>query len=58
VDDLLECVRFANAVATLCVQKRCAIPAFPSIKEVMDFLAQLNKLNVNPRLVCLKSHLT
>ena len=29
-----ECLKFANAVASLCVEKRGAIPAMPSLEEV------------------------
>ncbi|MDR2468146.1 MAG: PfkB family carbohydrate kinase [Spirochaetaceae bacterium] len=35
--DLEECVRFANAVASLCVQKRGAIPAMPTRAEADVF---------------------
>lgn len=35
-----DCTRFANAVATLCVQKRGAIPALPTFAEVSRFLSQ------------------
>lgn len=37
---LQDCIRFANAVATLCVQKRGAIPALPTIAEVNRYLSQ------------------
>jgi len=36
--ELEEDLRFANAVASLCVTKRGAIPALPSLKEVEEFL--------------------
>lgn len=35
---LLDFTEFANAVATLCVQKRGGIPAMPTIHMVKDFL--------------------
>jgi len=37
---LREFTEFANAVATLCVQKRGGIPAMPTIDMVRDFLAE------------------
>lgn len=37
---LKECVRFANIVATLCVQKRGAIPALPTRLDVSRYLSQ------------------
>lgn len=37
---LQDCVLFANAVASICVQKRGAIPALPTIAEVRSFLIQ------------------
>ena len=38
--DLSDCVRFANAAATLCVQKRGGIPAMPSLAEVAELSGQ------------------
>lgn len=37
-DELCECVRFANAVASICVTRRGAIPALPTIDEVLQKL--------------------
>ena len=39
-DDLPDFVNFANLVATLCVKKRGAIPALPSLNEVIEFLSE------------------
>ena len=44
--ELKEFVTFANAVASLCVQKRGGIPAMPDMNSVTDFLS--NKYNVSP----------
>ena len=33
-------IKFANAVASLCVTKRGAIPALPTLKEVQDFMSK------------------
>jgi fructokinase len=38
---LREFTKFANAVASLCVQKRGGIPAMPTISMVNDFLDQI-----------------
>lgn len=37
LDEAAEFAAFANAVATLCVQKRGAIPAMPTLDAVLDF---------------------
>lgn len=36
LDELKEYVKFGNAVASLCVEKKGAIPAMPSIEEVKE----------------------
>lgn len=38
LSELQQCVRFANAVAVRCVSKRGAIPAMPTLEEVMEQL--------------------
>jgi fructokinase len=40
-EQLKASVTFANAVATLCVQKRGAIPAMPTLEETERFLRSL-----------------
>ena len=42
LDQLLEILRFANAVGALTSLKRGAIPAMPTIEEVNNFLAKRN----------------
>lgn len=37
-DELIEFVRFGNAVASLCVEKRGAIPAMPDLLQVEERL--------------------
>jgi hypothetical protein len=34
IEELKEYVRFGNAVASLCVEKKGAIPAMPTLEEV------------------------
>ena len=36
MDELKEYVRFGNAVASLCVEKKGAIPAMPTLAEVKE----------------------
>lgn len=38
LEELKQCVRFANAVAGICVTRRGAIPAMPTLKEVEEKL--------------------
>ena len=38
--ELEEDLEFANAVASICVTKRGAIPALPELKDVLEFLKQ------------------
>ena len=38
LEELKECVRFANAVAAICVTRRGAIPAMPTLEEVQKRL--------------------
>ena len=44
-DQGLEFLQFANAVAGLCVEKRGAIPAMPSLEEVMAELTDSKQIN-------------
>lgn len=39
-DELEDALKFANAVASLCVTKRGAIPALPTLQEVKQFLSE------------------
>lgn len=36
MDELKEYVRFGNAVASLCVEKKGAIPAMPTLAEIKE----------------------
>ena len=38
LDELEEIARFGNAVASLCVEKRGAIPAMPNLQQVEERL--------------------
>ena len=38
LEDAVEFARFGNAVASLCVEKRGAIPAMPTMEEVEERL--------------------
>lgn len=40
LDELSKCVTYANAVASICVSKRGAIPAMPTKEEVEKRLSQ------------------
>lgn len=40
LDDLEEIVRFGNAVASLCVEKRGAIPAMPGLEQAKERLVR------------------
>ena len=42
LDELKEFGRFANATATLCVQKRGAIPAMPTLEDTQKLMEQYN----------------
>ena len=35
LQEMIECVRFGNAVASLCVEREGAIPAMPVMEEVI-----------------------
>ncbi|GHU32644.1 fructokinase [Spirochaetia bacterium] len=41
-EQLRTCIIFANATASLCVQKRGGIPAMPALDEVLDFLKEFS----------------
>lgn len=43
--DAEDCANWGNAVATLCVQKRGAIPAMPSMDDVLVLMRRYGRLN-------------
>lgn len=40
IDDAADCARFGNAAASLCIERRGAIPAMPSLADVLERLRQ------------------
>ncbi len=41
--DAADCAAWGNAVATLCVQKRGAIPAMPDIQETVALMREFGR---------------
>lgn len=44
--DIYQCIDFANAVGSLAITKKGAIPAMPTLKEVEACTGQVNKLSL------------